>query len=106
MDQLPPGADLTKTPAGKPPPGVTPNFNDPPSLANATIAVAVVMMGLTMIFITVRLSAIVFLGKKAGIDDCNAPNQCCGQKELTLLHRLCFYRRGFRVSIRRCDHRL
>ncbi|RYP91932.1 hypothetical protein DL770_001906 [Monosporascus sp. CRB-9-2] len=31
MDSLPPSADLSRTPAGIPPPGVIPNFVDPPS---------------------------------------------------------------------------
>ncbi|KAL8992988.1 MAG: hypothetical protein Q9169_006678 [Polycauliona sp. 2 TL-2023] len=69
MDQIPPGTDLSKTPAGKPPPGVVPNFIDPPSLATPTIVVTTVMIILASIFVLVRLTSIVFSGRRTAWDD-------------------------------------
>ncbi|KAL8862409.1 MAG: hypothetical protein Q9178_001418 [Gyalolechia marmorata] len=69
MDQIPPGTDLSKTPAGQPPPGVQSNFIDPPSLAMETIVVTTVMIVLASIFVLIRLGSIVFSGRKMAWDD-------------------------------------
>lgn len=70
MDQIPPGTDLTKTPAGQPPPGVEPNLIDPPSLATPTIVVTTVMIVLASIFVVIRLSSIISSGRRTAWDDC------------------------------------
>ncbi|KAL8835412.1 MAG: hypothetical protein Q9176_006913 [Flavoplaca citrina] len=69
MDQIPPGTDLTKTPAGKPPPGVDSNLVDPPSLATATHVVTTVMIILASIFVLIRLSSIILSGRRTAWDD-------------------------------------
>ena len=53
--QLPPGVDLCLVPAAMPPPGVVPNFDNPESLATANIAVTVVMLTISTIFLAVRV---------------------------------------------------
>lgn len=70
MDQIPPGTDLTKTPAGDAPMGVESNLIDPPSLAMPTIVVTTVMIILASIFVTIRLSSIFFSGRRTAWDDC------------------------------------
>ncbi|KAI0896232.1 hypothetical protein F4806DRAFT_54309 [Annulohypoxylon nitens] len=55
MDSLPPGTDLCATPAGQPPDGSPPNFNNPESLSTATLAVGCVMVTLTTIFVSARI---------------------------------------------------
>lgn len=55
MDSIPSGVPLSKIPTLKPPPGVKSNFVDPPSLANAIIAVSVVFLALMLIALTVRI---------------------------------------------------
>ena len=48
------GQDLSKIPAGVPPPGVQPNFTNPPSLLSAIIGTTVVIHTITLAFILVR----------------------------------------------------
>lgn len=48
--QIPPGADLSKIPAGKPPPGDTSNLVNPPNLQGTTIGVTVAAMVLSVLF--------------------------------------------------------
>ncbi|KAL9125025.1 MAG: hypothetical protein Q9217_005718, partial [Psora testacea] len=55
MESLPPGIDLHTIPLIPPPAGVTPNFKNPPSIADTTTAVVSVMMILEIFFLTVRL---------------------------------------------------
>ncbi|GFF33521.1 hypothetical protein IFM61606_01907 [Aspergillus udagawae] len=55
MSSLPPGTDLCAIPAAQPPPGLTPNFVDPPSLAGATIAVTTVTLAWATLFTAARL---------------------------------------------------
>ncbi|KAL8851306.1 MAG: hypothetical protein Q9221_003751 [Calogaya cf. arnoldii] len=69
MDQTPPGTDLTKTPAGKAPPGLQSNLVDPPSLAKATVVVTTVMIALASMFVLIRLSSIIFSGRRTAWDD-------------------------------------
>ncbi|KAE8350515.1 hypothetical protein BDV28DRAFT_162899 [Aspergillus coremiiformis] len=52
---LPPGTDLCSIPAAIPPPGQTPNFVDPPTLAAATIAVSAITIALATLFTAARL---------------------------------------------------
>jgi hypothetical protein len=53
--QLPSGVDLCQVPAAMPPPGVVPNFVNPASLATAIIAVSVVMLTISTIFLAARV---------------------------------------------------
>ena len=50
--QLPPGADLSKIPAGMPPEGsgLIPNFIDPPSLSSTTLGVSITLMAIGVAF--------------------------------------------------------
>jgi hypothetical protein len=48
------GQDLSKIPAGAPPPGLQPNFTNPPTLLSAVIATAVVIHVITLLFILAR----------------------------------------------------
>jgi len=63
---------LYNMPAGVPPPGVIPNFIDPPSLKGELLIINVVFTTLMMIFVTVRLISRGFISKQIGIDDCKA----------------------------------
>jgi hypothetical protein len=48
------GGDLSKIPAGAPPPGQYPNFINPPTLLHAVIATTVVVHSITLLFILAR----------------------------------------------------
>jgi hypothetical protein len=58
FNKIPPGAldgqDLSKIPAGVPPPGQYPNFVKPPTLLIAVIATSVVIHTITLLFILAR----------------------------------------------------
>ncbi|KAL8952791.1 MAG: hypothetical protein Q9222_001295 [Ikaeria aurantiellina] len=66
---LPPGVPLSMVPAGKPPPGVTPNLIDPPNLEAVTIGIGVLMIVLTAIVVSARLYTTFFLSRSAGWED-------------------------------------
>lgn len=53
--QLPPGTDLSKVPAGMPPPGVTPNFENPPSLAPTLIGMCTFLIAWGTTFMIIRV---------------------------------------------------
>lgn len=65
---IPPGVDPSKSPAAIPPPGVNPNFVDPPSLKAAALAISIALMAIATILVAVRLFVRV-KDKKLGIDD-------------------------------------
>jgi hypothetical protein len=65
-----PTMDLYNMPAAMPPPGVIPNFIDPPSLKLELLIINVVFTTLMMIFVAIRLSSRGFISKQIGIDDC------------------------------------
>lgn len=67
---LPPNADLSKIPAMKPPPGVTPNFINPPSIGNTIIVVNVVFLTLMLGFVILRIYTKGVLTRSLGWDDC------------------------------------
>ncbi|KAL9128016.1 MAG: hypothetical protein Q9217_003210 [Psora testacea] len=71
---------MNAVPAGKPPPGVTPNFVDPPSLAGAIVTVSAVMMVWTLSFVTMRLYANYHASRGLGVDDCK--NVVVGQERV------------------------
>lgn len=57
-------------PAGKPPPGISPNFVNPQTLAPAMLAVSIVMMTWALLFVIFRLYANFHGPRGLGIDDC------------------------------------
>ncbi|KAK4163960.1 hypothetical protein QBC43DRAFT_318474 [Cladorrhinum sp. PSN259] len=62
-------ADLAHTPAAAPPPGVQPNFIDPPSQQTAMIAMTVVMTFFTLVFLSVRLYTSLRITRLSGTED-------------------------------------
>ena len=67
---LPPGTDLSKIPALEPPPGVIPDFVNPPSLAKTLIIVNVIFMVLMVIFVALRVYSKALVIRAMGWDDC------------------------------------
>ena len=67
---LPPGIDLSKIPVMKPPPGMTSNFINPPSIGNTIIIVTVIFVTLMLGFVVVRIYTRGFLNRSFGLDDC------------------------------------
>lgn len=79
MDSLDPrlkGLDFSKIPITIPPPGVTPNFVNPQTIAPAIVAIGVVMAILTVSFVLLRLYSNHHAKRKFGIDDCMKPVPC------------------------------
>ncbi|RYP09621.1 hypothetical protein DL764_001163 [Monosporascus ibericus] len=60
---------LSKIPGGTPPPGVQPNFVNPPSSAPGPIAVGAVLMTMMLIFAGIRFSVKAIVRHKATPDD-------------------------------------
>ncbi|PSN59695.1 hypothetical protein BS50DRAFT_222489 [Corynespora cassiicola Philippines] len=60
---------LYNVPAAVPPPGITPNFVDPPSLEGELIIINVIFTTLMAIFVTIRLISRGFISKQIGVDD-------------------------------------
>ena len=50
-----PRTDYSKTPAGTPPPGVTPNFDDPPSLTPTLIGMCALLIAWGTTFAVIRV---------------------------------------------------
>ena len=67
---LPPGVDPATVPANVPPPGVTPNFVDPPNLETATTAMCVLMIILVTAAVALRLYSTVHVTRSTGLEDC------------------------------------
>jgi hypothetical protein len=63
---------MAKTPAGKPPPGVVPNFEDPESTGHLLIIVGSVVMAIMLVTATLRFYTRIFIRRKAAADDCKA----------------------------------
>lgn len=72
---LPPGTDLSKIPAGIPPPGVIPNFVNPPSLAPVVLGINITFMVITAVFVSARLTVNLTRKRKTGIDDCKSTSE-------------------------------
>lgn len=62
--------DLSKTPASPPPPGVTPNFVDPPGSEYEIYSVSLAMCATATVFLLARLYARGVVLKSLGLDDC------------------------------------
>ncbi len=56
--------NFSNTPAGMPPPGVTPNFVNPPTQAPITYIVTTVTLPLMIVFVALRLYADVWISRK------------------------------------------
>lgn len=68
---LPPGADLSKIPLSKPPPGHVSNFVNPEdSLANVVSGVGIAMTVVTGAVVVARLTANMKQSRKWFLDDC------------------------------------
>lgn len=61
---------LSTLPAGDPPPGIQPNFSDPPTLVPALLGVPAAFLVLAVLCFFVRIYTKVFISKRWGWDDC------------------------------------
>lgn len=62
--------DLSHIPAASPPPGVIPNFIDPPSQANMPRIFTYVTLPPMILFLALRIYARAVIMHKIGLDDC------------------------------------
>lgn len=62
--------ELLNGPAGVPPPGILPNFNNPPNLHTSIFAAEAVCLTLTSLAVLIRLYTRHFLLRSVGYDDC------------------------------------
>jgi hypothetical protein len=85
-------ADLASMPAATPPPGVTANFDNPPSNAYILIIVTTICMVLLYVTMAISLYAKLNIRKKVALDDC----------EIIALFQLRGHANLFRDSIN-CD---
>lgn len=69
-NNLPSSMDLSQIPAGRPPPGVVPNFKNPESLADSVIIVNSIFLALMLVFLTIRIYTKQFIAHGLGWDDC------------------------------------
>ena len=61
---------LLDGPAGTPPPGIIPNFNDPVSLDTATVAIVVLGIALSTLAVTARFYTKVYIIRSLVLEDC------------------------------------
>lgn len=64
-----PHADLSGVPVGPPPPGISSNFLNPPTLAPITVTVSILLLVWTLLFVVIRLHANFRAPRGLGIDD-------------------------------------
>lgn len=69
---IPTDFDPNTTPGEAPPPGVLPNFVDPPSAATAALVVCIVMLSLEVLFAGTRLYTNIRSHHKLHLDDCTS----------------------------------
>lgn len=74
MDAMIPSIDLSIVPAGTPPPGVVPNFIDPPSIAWLGRLSVYIALPLMIILLALRLYVRLRVTCAAGADDCMPKN--------------------------------
>ena len=67
---IPPGVPLSEIPALQPPPGVTPNFVNPPTIAPALVTVNAVFLALMIVAVSIRIFSKGVLLRSLGWDDC------------------------------------
>lgn len=65
--------DPTITPSKAPPPGVIPNFVDPPSNAHISIIVQSIMLPLMLAFVSLRVYSNLWISHKFALSDCEGP---------------------------------
>ena len=71
MASLPaPAPPTPTTPAGMPPPGVIPNYENPESRAYEAVAAGAVIMSIMLIFVFMKVYARAAVTKTLGSDDC------------------------------------
>lgn len=75
--------DLSRTPASPPPPGVTPNFVDPPGSEYEIYSVSLAMCATATVFLLGRLYARGLILKALGLDDCRFCEWSIYQQGLT-----------------------
>ena len=69
-NRMTPDMDLSHTPAGRPPPGVRPNFVDPESLRTPVIAINVIFLVLATLAVVMRVYTKRTIARAVGWDDC------------------------------------
>ncbi|KAK5631974.1 hypothetical protein RRF57_007688 [Xylaria bambusicola] len=70
MADYPPGFDAWKTPARPPPPGVIPNFTNPPSLSWMGRVAVYITLPVMIVILALRVYTRTRIVKQFGIDDC------------------------------------
>jgi hypothetical protein len=68
----PSGFDPSRTPVMPPPPGVTPNFTDPYSLARQCLAINTIFLALACVFVILRFYTRAWITRRVGWDDCKS----------------------------------
>lgn len=69
IESIPP--EILKTlPAGTPPPGIQPNFSDPPTLFPAILGVGTAFLVLALLCFLIRIYTKFTISKRWGWDDC------------------------------------
>jgi hypothetical protein len=70
---------LLNGPALAPPPGVIPNFTDPPSRKDLCVGLAIANISIAALVVGIRLYTKVFCVKKLRLEDCmsSANTSCC-----------------------------
>lgn len=61
---------LSTLPGGDPPPGIQPNFSDPPTLVPATLGVGTAFLALAILCFSVRIYTKLAIAKHWQWDDC------------------------------------
>lgn len=64
------GIDFSQIPSAAPPPGVIPNFIDPPSQADIPRIITYVTLPPMLLFLALRNYTRIFITGKLGLDDC------------------------------------
>ena len=77
--------NLTESSIDQPPSGLSPNLIDPQTLAPTIVAVSVVMMTWTLLFVIIRLYANFHVPRGLGIDDCKI---CSDRSSIHEVHGL------------------
>ena len=67
--------DLSRIPALAPPPGVTPNFINPPSRAPETYPIGYTLFALTSVGVVARIYTKAVVMKKINLEDCTLPTE-------------------------------
>jgi hypothetical protein len=74
---------ILEGPAMAPPPGVLPNFINPPSFGTAMLAVEILFLVLPTLSIFIRLWTCIRINRKAHLEDCECAIESLSQEYLT-----------------------